>query len=441
MHQSMTDRLTFLAANRLRQEGVSLAGKTVLCALSGGRDSVVLLHILRHLSVQQGFAVCAAHFNHHLRETAGRDEAFARTHCESLGIPITVGSGDVAAFARREGKSIEDAARTLRYEFLQRTADEIGADFIATGHHRGDNAETVLFHLLRGSGLKGLGGIAFLRGNILRPLLDADRGEIDACILENGLSYVEDETNSDTAYTRNRIRHELLPLLEELSPGSTGRIADTAARLRCDETHLQQQADALLGDERTSLSFPLLKAQSAAIAARMIRSAAREIGAELTGAQTDALLQLRRGACLSLGGGARAAREGEFLRFYHLPPFPDPLVLSPGVQHWGTWRVTVAFTDTPPASDDRTVVLRGDLAPVTIAVWDGTGRLSVETGKRTVKRLFADRGIPASHREGAPAIYAGDTLAAVFGAGTDLTLQGSGSEGKLVITIDSENQA
>lgn len=441
MHQSTTDKLMHRITSRLEREGISLAGKTVLCALSGGRDSTVLLHVLLRLGTQQGFAVCAAHFNHRLRESAERDEAFVRTHCASLGVPLTVESGDVSAFARKSGRSIEDAARELRYGFLQRTARETGADFIATGHHRVDNAETLLLHLLRGSGLKGLGGIPFARGNILRPLLDTDRAEIDNCIAEQNLPYVEDETNSDISYTRNRIRLELLPLLEEIAPGSVSRIADTAALLRYDEAFLQQQAENRMDADPTILSVPLLNAQDRAIAARMVRTGAKSAGTELTSAQTDALLQLRSGACLTLGNDVRAAREGDSIRFYRIPPAPAPMTLTNGVQQWGAWQITVQTTNEPAESDGHTIVLRGSLSPLTVAPWDGTGRLATETGRRTVKRLFADRGVPAAAREGAPAIYADGILAAVLGAGTDHLLQGRDGEHNLVITLKHKEKA
>ncbi len=441
MRQSTTDKLTRRVSGRMEQEGLSLAGKTVLCALSGGRDSTVLLHILLRLGAQQGFAVCAAHFNHKLRETAGRDESFVRAHCTSLGIPLTVEAGDVAAFARESGRSIEDAARELRYGFLQRTAREIGADFIATGHHRADNAETLLLHLLRGSGLKGLGGIPFARGNIIRPLLDADRAEIDACVTENRLPYVEDETNSDLIYTRNRIRLELLPLLEEIAPGSVSRIADTAALLRHDEICLQRQAEELMSGDFSCLSVPLLARQERAIAARMVRIAAQHAGTELTCAQTDALLTLPSGGCLTMGNNVRAAREGKTIRFYRLSPAPEPMKLTFGIQHWGSWRITVQTTDSSVPAGENTIVLRSGLAPLTVAAWDGTGRLTTETGKRTVKRLFADSGVCISAREGAPAIYTGGTLVAVLGAGTDCLMQGKDGAENISITFDAEEKA
>ena len=405
-----------------RREGIEFKGKTVLCALSGGRDSMALLHVLLSMSGAEGFAVAAAHYNHHLRETAQRDEDLVREFCAAGGIPLAVGGGDVRTFARETGTSTEDAARTLRYRFLQETAEELGADYIATAHHAQDNAETILMNLLRGTGLRGLGGIPPVRGRIVRPLLEVSREDIDRYIEANALPYGEDETNADTAYTRNRLRHELLPMLERLSPGSVERIAFTGSRLRMDGAYLEREAGKRLppadsGGE-TTLPLALLRGEDPAIAVRLVRMAARRLGTELTALQAESVLSLRSGT-VALTGGVRAAREGKNLRFYRISPAPPPALLHFGEQDWGEYRVTVRETEDETAEDKNILLLRGDIGELTIAPWDGTGRLAVENGRRTVKRLLADRGIPMSQRESRPALFAGDALAAVFGAGVD----------------------
>lgn len=436
MQQSYTDKLTGAVQSWCLRHDVTLAGKTVLCAVSGGRDSMALLHVLLRLSTQHGFAVAAAHYNHLLRESAARDEALVRQWCAARGIPFAADRGDVRSYAEKSGRSIEDAARIMRYQFLESAAGEYGADYIATAHHRQDNTETLLLHLLRGSGLSGLCGIAPVRGSIIRPLLDVDRAVIDGYIKENAIPYAEDETNADTAYTRNRLRLELLPLLEEISPGSTGRMAAAAKRLRADEEFLEQYTVSLLPPDTAEIPTALLNAQPANIAARLVRTAARRLGAELTAAQTDAVLRLRSGGYLSLGGNLRAAREGKTLRFFRLHAPAEPLTLSHGQQQWGEWLVTVYETEDEVTENERAVVLRSETAPFVIAKWDGTGRLGIENGRRTVKRLLADHGIPASRRENCPAVFFGGTLAAVFGAGTDITFRPQNGERKTVITLE-----
>lgn len=416
------------------RQQVDLAGKTVLCAVSGGRDSMALLHVLLEMAQREGFAVAVAHYNHRLRESAVRDEVLVREHCASLGLPFYLGGGDVRAYAKTHGTSIEDAARTMRYAFLQDTARECGADYIATAHHRQDNAETLLLHLLRGSGLNGLGGIVPVRGNIIRPLLEVDRAEIEDHIKKHNIPYAEDETNQDTVYTRNRLRHELLPLLEGIAPGSVSRIADTAQRLRADEEFLQQYCADIL-PRGAEIPTSLLRREHPAVATRLVRSAARKFDIELTAAQTEAVLKARRGACLSLGGGVRVAHEAEKLRFFRLGEISEPMELTIGEHLWGSWRVSVYETSDEIAENASTLVLRGDATALTIAAWDGTGRLGVENGSRTVKRLLADHRIGAAQRENCPAVYAGGRLVAVFGAGTDIAFRPLPGEVKLVVSL------
>ena len=191
----------------------------VLCAVSGGADSVCLLHSCLRLARGGDTTVCAAHYNHCLRGgESDRDERFVRSLCASLGVELRVGRGDVAAYARGRGMGTEEAARELRYAFLEEAADELGCGYILTAHNADDNAETMLMALVRGSGPRGLAGIPPRRGRILRPMLGATRAEIEAYLAENGLEHVEDSTNECTDYTRNRIRKLCMPVLREINP-------------------------------------------------------------------------------------------------------------------------------------------------------------------------------------------------------------------------------
>lgn len=424
-------------------------GGVMLCAVSGGRDSMALLHFLKTVSLQEGFALHAAHYNHHLRPTAGRDENLVRQYCRQRGIPLTCGGGDVAAWAREQGASLEDAARTLRYRFLEKTADAVGAERIATAHHVQDNAETVLLHLLRGSGLRGLGGIPPVRGRIVRPFLETDRRDIDAYVARQGIPYAEDETNADTAYTRNRLRREILPLLEKASPGCTGRIAAAAGLLREEEAHLTAECEALMPPpettEEAALSLPaaLLARQDAAMARRLVRETARRLGGELTAQQTQAVLALGSGGALDLPGGLQAFRRPHRLTLRRLPPPPGPLALRKGDQAWNGGMVRVAETadweHLPPGCALAAEKVGG---PLTIALWDGTGRLAVENGSRTVKRLFADRRIPAQQREEHPALYDGTgRLLAVLGVAADWGFRPRPGERAITVVWEKEERS
>ena len=231
----------------MQQQGMlPAAGETVLCAVSGGRDSVCLLHYLASLGRRRSFAVAAAHYNHLMRPTAGRDEAFVAGLCRELSVPLYVERGDVRAIARQEGWGVEEAGRRLRYDFLERTADAIGASRIATAHHLSDQAETVVLNLLRGTGPEGLAGIPPVRGRLIRPLLQTPRQEIEAYLTAHGLGHVEDETNDSMDFTRNRLRQEVWPLLVTLHPAPERSIARAAAILRRENVFLDRLARSYL---------------------------------------------------------------------------------------------------------------------------------------------------------------------------------------------------
>jgi tRNA(Ile)-lysidine synthase len=218
----------------------------VLIALSGGSDSVALTFLLRQLSEHGGFTVVgAAHLNHQLRPSAGRDEAFCRELADRLGLPLVVEGVDVASYRVAQRLSLEDAARRIRYEFLDRVADRLGADRIAVGHTEDDQAETFLLKLVRGAGATGLGGIYPRRGRVVRPLLDVDRETLRAFLRTAGESWVDDESNADQRIPRNRIRHCVLPELDQVYGGRTRpTIARAAALLRDDAQWLEEVSDA-----------------------------------------------------------------------------------------------------------------------------------------------------------------------------------------------------
>lgn len=203
----------------------------ILCALSGGGDSVALLHFLK----SYGFAVMAAHFDHGIRPNSAEDAAFCRRFCAELGVECRVGTGRIG---ERPG-NLEANAREARYEFLHAVAAETGAAVIATAHTANDNLETVLLHLCRGCGLNGLGGIQPRRGNIVRPMLQTTRRGVEKYLEENGLEFVTDQTNLDDHYARNRIRHRVIPVLESINPKVVERAAEMTRLLREDEAALR----------------------------------------------------------------------------------------------------------------------------------------------------------------------------------------------------------
>ena len=218
----------------IRQHDLATPATRVVVALSGGGDSVALAHLLRALHDAGDLnAVGVAHFNHQLRDDADRDEMFSRSLAEQLGWPFLVEREDVAARARRDRRSIEHAARTARHEFFERAGAHFSADVVALGHTRDDQAETVLLRLLRGAGPRGLSGMHPRSGRAIRPLLDCRRAELREFLAERGLPFVEDATNDDVAIPRNRVRAELVPLLEDrFNPSVVDALANQAELAR-----------------------------------------------------------------------------------------------------------------------------------------------------------------------------------------------------------------
>ena len=211
-----------------------LAGvDAVVLALSGGKDSVCLFHVLRELLPEHGVHFCAAHVNHNLRgEEALRDELFCAELCRAYGVEYRSFSCDVSSFAKEASLSLEDAARKLRYSLLLDYAKERGA-LLATAHTANDQAETVLMRLVRGSGLGGASGIAPVRADgVIRPLLDVTSGEVLAFLAERGFSFVTDCTNGDTRFARNFYRFEILPLLERQNPALVSSLCRFAISAR-----------------------------------------------------------------------------------------------------------------------------------------------------------------------------------------------------------------
>ena len=225
-------------------------GDGLLAGVSGGADSVCLLFLLDELKEELGIRLAAFHLNHGLRGAeADRDEAYVKEICGRLGIPLAVAHENVAEYAAARGISGEEAGRILRYEHMKETAEQFSCQKTATAHHRDDSAETVLFNMFRGSGLKGLSGIRPVRGEVIRPLLCLSRAEIAGYLEERGIPWCEDSTNGENVYTRNRIRNQLLPWVKEninaRAPEHILAAAELAAQA---DAYFAELAEKLLAD-------------------------------------------------------------------------------------------------------------------------------------------------------------------------------------------------
>ncbi len=221
---------------------------TVVVGVSGGADSMALLHLL-HSRHDADLRLIAVHIHHGLRgDEADRDEALVRSYCVEHAIEYVCEHADVRAVAQEMGVGTEEAGRRVRYEVLERVRRERGAAVIATAHNADDVAETVLMHILRGSGVGGLCGIPAKRGHVVRPLLDCTRAEIEAYCAQNSVPFVVDSTNADPTYTRNRVRHQLLPLMRQLNPSVTSALHRLRASAAQDEAYFAALAEQVMSE-------------------------------------------------------------------------------------------------------------------------------------------------------------------------------------------------
>jgi tRNA(Ile)-lysidine synthase len=225
-------------------------GSKIVVACSGGPDSLALVDLLDGFRQDRGLILHIAHFDHGLRGEESRGDAeFVRLFCAARGLPFFCGNGDVQQEVRRGGGSIEEVARRLRYEYLRRVAGEVGAELIATGHHRDDQAETILLNLVRGSGGRGLGAMRPRQGDVVRPLLCLTRIEIETYCQERQLNPRIDNSNTDVEFRRNRVRHELTPLLRQrFNPGLTDALCRTAEILSDEQDFLQGYVEERLSE-------------------------------------------------------------------------------------------------------------------------------------------------------------------------------------------------
>ena len=229
-------------AEFMKEHKMAAKGANIVLGLSGGMDSVCLFHVLRNL----GYALEAVHVHHGIRgEEADRDETFVKELCERYNIPFHGYRFDVPKLSKENHLSEEETGRIVRKQVFAEVLKECGADCVALAHHGNDRAETFLFHLTRGTGVKGLGSMKPVQGNVIRPLLWVGREEIEKYIQENAYDYIEDTTNASDAYTRNKIRHQVLPILEEINPRAKEHICSAAEKLSEVSAYIDREAEKL----------------------------------------------------------------------------------------------------------------------------------------------------------------------------------------------------
>jgi len=448
----MTMTIDLIAAKRFL-EGMSGGTQStpVLCAVSGGLDSMCLLHLLSTWGRERNLKVTAAHFNHQLRgEASDRDEQFVRDWCAAHDVPFVSGHADVAALAAEGNLSLEEAARKARYDFLAEQQRQGGHTFVLTAHHADDNAETMLLNLLRGTGTRGLAGIPEVRGCIARPFLRITRQELSEYAEKHGVPHVEDATNFDPdAAARNMIRLRVLPVLKELNPRAVENMTRTAELLAVDQRALTYHAERLLGNGkvipgmRAALPMNVCEEQEAAVLNRAVYGMMAAVcGQEkdLTARHVEAVCSLLRsenGKEISLPYGMMARRDAEFLIVERNENVPQDVTIEIGGQiSFGKWRVELSETE-----GDRALMLPPD-AELTVTPWNREDRMTLpgSRGARSLKRLCADRGISPVQREQLPVLRVNGRAAAVPGIGVDTEFAAQEKRTAVFVTFYQEQE-
>lgn len=385
-------------------------GDHVVCGVSGGADSVTLLLALWLLRDKLGITVSAAHFNHRLRgEESDRDEEFVRQFCAKYDIALVVGDRQVVAGK----KGLEAAARDARYAFLKTLPGKI-----ATAHTANDNAETVLMHLVRGTGLKGLGGIAPVNGKLIRPMLEITRQEVMDFLAEYHLEYVTDSSNETDAFLRNRIRHHVMPVLQKENPRLAENVSAMALRLREDEQTLCD-----LSCAEPLPDVPALRQMPQAIRSRALSRFLEQCGVKEPEAEHIALAEAlifseKPSASASFPGGVTVTRCYDRLEkqadSVHLA---ERVLPCPGTVEMNELGLRIVCSPAQNLSNQTgcfTVVPKGKMVIRSRMPGD---KIRLPGGTKSLKKLFIDKKIPAQLRNRIPVIADEMGVLAVYGFG------------------------
>ncbi len=403
----MLNKLTAFA----RSQGMLQNGDSVVCAVSGGADSMALLWAMYLLKDKLNIRLSAAHFNHGLRgEESDRDENFVRQFCQDYGIPFCGGRGQVTAGK----KGLEAAAREARYAFLKSLPGKI-----ATAHTADDNAETLLLHLVRGTGLRGLGGITPVNGNIIRPMLTVTRSEVLEFLQAYSIPFVEDSTNAEDAFLRNRLRHKVMPLLREENPNLTENLSAMALRLRLDESALEQMAQSKMTNAVSRLRELEPAIRSRVLCRFLTEAGVKEPEAEHILALEKLVFSEKPSAKASFPCGVTVSRNYDVLEVgREEAPLKTRELTCPGQLDYPGFRIVCETNNSDVQHEDNFAVIPQGKVFVRSRKEGDSIRLS--GGTKTLKKLFIDEKIPASARTQIPVLADDAGVLGVAGIGGNL---------------------
>ena len=406
-------------------------GDRVLAAVSGGADSVALLHLLAELAPVFPFSLYCAHLDHGMREESPRDADFVRRLCAELEIPLIVERAEIPLLAEERRMGLEETAREARRDFLRRTAAEQGCGVIALGHHRDDQVETFLHRLLRGTSLPGLAGMRPKSGPFIRPLLSFSRERIREYLGRKRISHIEDPSNRDPAFTRNRIRHELIPRLPAFNPRVEEHLFRLGGRIALEEDYWRGEearslaALRLPAEGEVRLDRPGLAALHPALRARVIRRALEEARGDLRGIAAVHIEDVeemvtggRSQAEIHLPGAWAACRYEDLWLRQAPPPVPEPFefaVSGPGDYPLPDGRrLRVELAEEPRGEAPASVEFDAAAVPFPLVVRSfrpgDRFRPAGMEGSKKLKDFFIDARIDKEIRRGLPLVTAGEIL-------------------------------
>ena len=389
-------------------------GDRVICAVSGGADSMALLWGMWLLKEKLDITVEAAHFNHNLRaEESDRDAQFAQKFCDFHDIRLHLGSGTVVSGA----KGLEAAARDARYAFLRSLSGTI-----ATAHTSDDNAETVLMHLIRGTGLRGLGGITPCSDGLIRPLLDVTRTQVEAFLNENYIRHIEDSSNATDAYLRNRLRHHVMPLLRAENPSITTGLSAAAQRIRQDAALLDALASGLDPTDVTVLRAAPGPLRRRALEGLLRKNGFPEPSAEHIAQAEQVVFSHKPSSRVTLGGVTLRRNYDRLCVDRGQIILPIRALPREGITPLPEIGLAVR-TSCVSEPGDQTVCPRGEMVVRCRAEGD---LLTTKGGTKSLKKRFIDRKIPQWERLAVPVIADREGVLAVMGFGTDETRKTGG---------------
>ena len=397
----------------IRRYDLVQPGDHIVCAVSGGADSVALLFSLYLLREKLQIQISAAHFNHGLRgEESDRDEAFVRAFCKRFGISIFVGSQQVVAGK----KGLEAAAREARYAYLCTLPGKI-----ATAHTANDNAETLLMHLIRGTGLKGLGAISPINGPVIRPMLDITRRDVLAFLQEYHLDYVTDSSNDTDLFLRNRLRHHVMPLLEKENPKLCENMSALALRLQEDERLIAGLVEMEVLPPVSRLREMDLALRSRYICAFLHKCGVAEPEAEHIAVVEKMIRSKKPSAKADFPGGITICRNYDRLQMAEpAVQLQDMVLPCPGEAAVPNLGLRVVCRMVEELGDLPDVFTVSPVGTVTLRCRKAGDMMRLPGGTKELRKIYIDRKIPATIRSGIPVIADDLGVLGVYGIGVNI---------------------